>query len=250
MSLRLAQVVKLAADHRTCNIVMADTGQRFAAVQVCSSDLSSDHGSVALADVEPPPTEAVAGGIGQKPRNYIAVVGFLGVSPHDRPIVMGFLHPAHGQMVFVQGQEDRQVYRAPGGTYWTVAPNGDFEIFHPSGAMFRIGSNTVHEDLTPLSAGPWKLPERDPVPITTLNPGYSKIRLPNGAMTEHNDQAMTFDSNTIITLSIAGTPVVIVQDNSVTIDAAVTINGTLEVTDSITTPTLHGTADRALTDDD
>jgi hypothetical protein len=145
-------------------------------------------------------------------------------------------------MVFTEA--DRQVHRAPGGVYWTVAPNGDFELYHPSGAMFRIGTNTGHEDLTPVSAGPWKLPALAPVPITTANPGYQKVRLPNGAMTEHNDDVMTFDSNTSITLSISETPVLTVTAGNVT------ISGTLTVTESITTPTLHGTADNALHDDD
>jgi hypothetical protein len=94
----------------------------------------------------------------------VAMVGDRDGTPL-RPVVMGFLHCQGGQVNFTQ--DDRDIHRHPAsGAYFTFAPDGSMEMWHPSGAYIRIGAGG-HENLAPLVFDDnWVVPPYTGAPVS------------------------------------------------------------------------------------
>ena len=61
------------------------------------------------------------------------------------PIVIGFLHNRVSALRFSDG---RAIWRHDSDVYLSVGRDGETELYHPSGAMVRLGVSAAHEDLT------------------------------------------------------------------------------------------------------
>lgn len=188
-------VVAVHPERRTVDIVFTDTGMPVAEVTVAGS-VSSDGGSWNVPSVAKPQSLAGQASPPATGRTLIALVDSLG----GRPVVVGFTAPSGGQMGF--SQQDREVHRHSSGTYWTVAPDGSFEIFHPSGSVFRIGTGP-HEPLGAISAG-WVEGSGAPPPTVTLatpqftltvDPGGNVSLRANGTLGLSSAGTMTIESD-------------------------------------------------------
>ena len=101
----------------------------------------------------------------------VAIVDFIdGTSP----VVMGFLHARISALRFADG---RAVARHESDVYQTIDRDGEFELYHPSGAMIRLGEGEAHVDLTGLDHdGEWALAKNTGKTVKlTLQVGQSKI---------------------------------------------------------------------------
>lgn len=61
------------------------------------------------------------------------------------PVVTGFLPSRISQLRFADG---RTILRHDSDVYVSLGRDGEVELYHPSGAMIRIGEGEAHEDLT------------------------------------------------------------------------------------------------------
>lgn len=211
--MRLAQVVAVHTERRTVDLVYLDTGLRVAEAHILSSLVASDAGEWNVPSVPKPSNEAAAGGVAQtQGRQLVVAVDELA----GRPVVVGMLHPLGGQMVFTQ--PDRQVQRHSSGTYLTTAPDGSWELYHPSGSYFRIGTGP-HEQLAPISANQsWQEVTTAQAPTITLStPKFTLTVAPNGDVTMNSQGAIH-----------------VTASNGMTIAANVDITGNLTATGAIT----------------
>jgi hypothetical protein len=114
--------------------------------------------------------------------------GLVDIMDGGVPIVVGFLHSRVSQMRFADG---RAILRHDSDVYLSIGRDGETELHHPSGAMFRIGESAAHEDLTGDDC--------DKSWATTHNTGKAvKIALEVGA-------AKLVMNGTSIVLSVGGT---------------------------------------------
>lgn len=100
----------------------------------------------------------------------LAVVDFIG----GAPVVMGFIQNRISALCFADG---RAVHRHDSDVYQTIDRAGEFELYHPSGAMIRMGEGEAHVDLTGLDHdGQWVLAKNTGKTVKlTLQVGASKI---------------------------------------------------------------------------
>lgn len=186
MSLRIAQVVAVHPQYRTCELVFIDDGWRVADVPFAFDYVSSNSGRWSGSNVPRPPTELEAGGLHpeQDRRTVLAVVGFI----EDRPVVLGFTaHPLSQMAFYEETQQNREIWRHPSGTIVTVSKTGALEVQHTGGMFLRIAYDeegveaTQHEDLTPHCANEnWELPANDPPTVTLANGAFRMVIRPNG----------------------------------------------------------------------
>lgn len=176
MSLRLAQIVDVHPERRTVDICFLDNGFRLAEVRVMSEAAASDGGSWRVPSAPPPPSDMLAGGLVPSGRRLLAVVG----SVAGKAIVLGFLPPSGGAVTF--NQQDRDIHVHSSGAYWTIAPDGSVELWHPGGGYFRIGTG-AHEDLTPIAVNGWSFPEAEAPTVTVITQGNTIVATPGGPMT-------------------------------------------------------------------
>jgi len=175
--LRLANVVATHPGSVSVDLVMLDTSERIFGVQVLSDDMSSDSGSWSVPDVPLPASEASAGQPNVGGRTMLAVCAPLS----GRLVVMGFLKPPGGQIAFTEG--NRTIYRHASGGYATWAPDGSYEVYHPSGAYLRMGTGP-HEDLSSKSFAPWASPTGAAAPTITMQTEGAVLTIaPGGAVT-------------------------------------------------------------------
>lgn len=150
--LRLARVAAVHHDDHSVDLVMVDDGSRHAGAQVMSWSASSNSGTHDL----PTPSTPASGDKWALSENtdcdMIAVTAMIG----RRPLVLGFLYPQISQMLFTD--KNRRVSRHSSDVYSTIDGDGNMEVYHPSGAYFRIATDTAHEDLSGADVdGKWKI---------------------------------------------------------------------------------------------
>lgn len=92
------------------------------------------------------------------------------------PLVSGFLPARTAESRFADG---RMVFRHDSDCYISLGRDGEFEFYHPSGAMLRIGEQTAHENLTGQDVdGEWALTKNAGKDVSiTLSVGQSRIRI-------------------------------------------------------------------------
>jgi hypothetical protein len=208
--IRFAQVVKVNPATRRLDLVDMDSGAPIGGAVLLSHDGSTDGGTWNVPSVPTPANASQTARINPSGRTIIAAYE---LAAGGRAVVHGFAHFMGAQIVFTQ--QDRQISRhAASGAYTTTAPDGSFEVWHPSGSYFRIGTG-AHEPLAPLAAdGNWVTPPVAAEPTVTLStPHFSLVVPPGGAA------VMTFTS-----LKMVG---------PVEIDGTVLIKSTLEVDSTV-----------------
>jgi len=198
--LKMARVVGVHPESHSVDVVIMDDGRRHSGVKVLCEMAAGDFGSSGLAD----PTNTGFDAQNSGERDIYAAVAWMGYTP----VVLGFVPPSVSQMMFPE--KSRRIHRFPSDVYLSVDPDGNAELFHPSGAYVRIGTDSAHEDLS--------------------GKDYNKI----WAIKRNTDKAVHIhiaQAGGAATLNIA-------PDGSIAIHSAATLaidaaNGT-----SITTPTL------------
>lgn len=136
--LNLARVVDIHPESHAVDVVLMDDGRRISGVQVLAGSAGTNFGVADLAMPDAVGYEAK----NSKTRDIYAVLSWV----RDIPVVLGFLYPQVAQCLF--REKERMVYRHASDVYVTIDGNGNTEIYHPSGAYFRIGESGAHEDLT------------------------------------------------------------------------------------------------------
>ena len=136
--LTLARVVDVHPESNAVDVVVMEDGRRIPGVQVLSSTAGTNFG---FADLAVPDSKGYEAG-NSKTRDIYAVVSWV----RNIPVVLGFLFPQVAQVLFAE--KERMVYRHASDVYVTIDGKGNTEIYHPSGAYFRIGESGAHEDLT------------------------------------------------------------------------------------------------------
>jgi phage baseplate assembly protein gpV len=206
--IRFAQVVAVNPRTHRLDLVDVDTQQPIGGALFLSADGSTDGGSWNIPSVPKPSSAGSAGGINQTGRTIIAAYQW---GAAGRAVVLGFARASGSQLVFEQ--DDRTITRhAASGTYTTVAPDGSYEVWHPSGTFFRIGTGG-HEDLAPLAADQnWTVPDGAKEPTVTLSTPNASITIAPGG-----NATMTFASLKITS------PVEI--DGALTVKSTVTATG-------------------------
>lgn len=170
-----AQVVAVYPAVRRVDLVDMDTGRPYGNAIVLSDDCSTAGGSWNVPSVDRPSGTAAD----ETSLPAQGAVCAYALAAGGRPVVLGMCRVYGDQIVF--NQQDRQITRhAKSGAYWTTAPDGSMEMWHPSGSYFRIGTG-AHEDLAPLCAGKWVVPEGTAIPTITLaTPNFSAVINPDG----------------------------------------------------------------------
>ncbi len=206
---RYGIVTAVKPKSRTVDLVMTDNGERVYGVQVMSSSASSDTGSWDVPSMPKPDSEKDAATLPSSSRRMIAVCApFMG----GRHLVIGWAPPLGHQMAF--NEDDRAVHRHASGAYVTTAPDGSMEVYHPSGAMLRIGTG-AHQDLASVSAdGNWTEVTAAAEPTITLkNASCTVTILPN---------------NGGVTIAAPGSPLTVTYQTA-TFNGPLTLNGKLTV---------------------
>jgi len=138
----LAKVVGIHWESHTVDLVFTKTGRSMRNVRVQSSSASTNTGLNDLPKPDIPNGDPFVKGGNTGTRDIIATVQYF----DDLPIVTGFLHPVSSEMMF--SDQERMVYRHASDVYHTIDKDGNFEVYHPSGAYVRFGASPSHEDLT------------------------------------------------------------------------------------------------------
>lgn len=140
--LRLAKVVKVHPEAYAVDLVFTDTNSRANGIKVMGWNASTNTGRMSIPTPTPPaePYDIQD----TRERDAYAVVAFA----KSIPVVMGWLYPEGGQMTFEQ--PGREIDRHESDWYTSIDAEGNFEAYHPSGTMIRIGTAPEHEDLTGL----------------------------------------------------------------------------------------------------
>lgn len=140
--LRRGIVVGAHPEDHSVDVIMADTYQRIAGIQVLSHNGSGASGT---ADLWVP--DEMTGNdkwdmSKRSETDQIAVIDFSG----SMPFVIGFIYPQIGQMTFAD--MNRRVQRHSSDVYSTIDSAGNFELAWPNGSFFRLADTPDHEDLT------------------------------------------------------------------------------------------------------
>jgi hypothetical protein len=224
MSLRLARVVASHPEDVSVDLIMLDDFSRMVGVQVMCGSAATDAGHM-MPIAPDTPSDSQWDLHQETSRDVKAVVGMLG----RNPVVLGFLHQQITQMTFKDG---RSITRFPGDVYVSADLSGNYELYHPSGSFFRIGT-PGHEDLTGKDVdGLWKIARN-----TASNPTIT-LGLAVGGTTK---ATMTFDPTGKVTVQASGEVDVAAGGNvnvTATGNANITATGNAVVTAS--TITLNG----------
>lgn len=129
--LELARVIESHPESAAVDLFMLRDNRHLAGVPVLSGWAGNDFGATCLGEPQ------------NGDRVIFAVVGWMN---GDHPVVVGFLYPQVAQVLFED--KERAVWRHPSDVYVSIDADGNTELFHPSGAWFRIGEMPEHEDLT------------------------------------------------------------------------------------------------------
>ncbi len=136
--LTLARVVNIHPESHAVDLVIMEDGRRIPGVQVLSGSAGTNFGFSDLAVPDATGYDAK----NTKTRDIYAAVSWM----NTIPVVVGFIFPQVSQVLFAD--KERMVYRHASDVYVTIDGKGNTEIYHPSGAFFRIGESGAHDDLT------------------------------------------------------------------------------------------------------
>ncbi len=138
--IRQGIVVDTHPEDHSVDLVMLDDGSRMIGVQIMSPNGSTRSGATNMPHA---PQKKDKWDISKRTgQDQIALVAFM----RHNPVVIGYLFPQVSQMTFQD--KDRMVDRHASDVYTTLDKDGNYELYHPSGAMIRISENPEHEDLT------------------------------------------------------------------------------------------------------
>lgn len=214
-SLGIGFVTAVYPAGQSIDVLMSDDGSRFSNVQVMTFTGSSSTGEVDLPDPGLP-SDNSRWNFNAQPERYLrAVIGFC----RGAPVCLGFLFPQTGQMTF--DQKNRKISRHASDVYTTIDDSGNTELFHPSGAYIRIGTNPAHEDLTGQDVDQlWKISRN------TSQAVHIRVAGLNGT---------TFDiaPNGNVTIAVPQGTVSVTCPAGVSITAPVTITGNVEITGDV-----------------
>lgn len=143
MNGELAKVVAVHWESHTVDLVFITNGRPMRNVRVQSSSASTNTG---LSDIPKPDSSGDFSKAGiTKTRDILACVDYYG----GIPVVSGFLFPMDTQIAFAgAAHEERKIDRHASDVYETIDKDGNYELYHPSGAYIRLGTAPAHEDLT------------------------------------------------------------------------------------------------------
>ena len=114
------------------------------------------------------------------------------------PVVMGFLHNRVSAMRFADG---RAIWRHDSDVYLSVGRDGETELFHPSGAMIRIGESAAHEDLSGADFDrEWALARNTGKPVNiALEIGAAKVTMnATSIVVQFGTHSITLDAAGIV----------------------------------------------------
>lgn len=141
--LRKAIVVATHPEDNSVDLVMCDNGARMPGVPVLSASGDVRSGSSGLPEIEQTKGGDQWDVTGGRGKQMEAMVGFMG---RGNPVVVGFMVPQISQMTFED--KKRSFSRHQSDVYQTTDGEGNFEMYHPSGAYMRLAEKTEHEDLS------------------------------------------------------------------------------------------------------
>jgi phage baseplate assembly protein gpV len=228
--LRWGRVAAVHPEDYSLDLVMTDTGEQMAGVQVLTPHASTNSGYASLPNPATPPSGNKWDLTTATSRDVLAAVASFG--PYA--VVIGFRYPQICQMLFAD--LDRVVNRTPSDFYTTTDSSGNFEAYHPSGTYFRIGSSSAHEDLTGKDFdGQWAIAKNTGAAVhahlTVANAGAAVASIdidPSGSVTiSHNGNmsvttnGTTYVKSTSVTIDTPTTHVT----GAMTVDGALTFKG-------------------------
>lgn len=236
-SLRFARVVRLY--HDSADVVFVDDGFHAPRVPLLRGFMTSDAGT--FDQPEPTPVTDELRLNDSSGRVMMAVIGFV----KGYPVILGTLAPATCAMLF---EANRYVHRLPSDVVVTGDPDGNVEVFHPSGTYIRIGENPAHDDLTGKDLNKrFKLTRNTEraVGLTAViaNGGEERARLqvdPSGNVVLDHDGNLQVETRGNAAIDVTGAldadvgGAATVTAASLTINAPTTINGNLTVNGSTT----------------
>lgn len=218
--LRMARVMKVYPESRTADLLLLDgAGGPLLRVPI----LGASGGDTGAFDT--PPVEHSGDTTMSGPREMLAVVAPLNINAF---VIVGFLPPPKREGLFADG---RMVYRHQSDTYFTIDKDGNAELRHPSGTFIRLGT-PGSEDLSGKDKdGTWQIKRNTgaapTVTIGTAAGGASKSTItigPDGALSISTQGTVSMQSVGAMTLKAPG----------MTLDAPVTVTGTLSAAGGIT----------------
>src|ERR1700741_2691279 len=142
MALREGIVVGAHPEDHSVDVIMADTYQRIAGIQVLSPTANSSSGTADLGVPDALDGDAKWDMSKRSGLDTIACIDFSG----NMPVVVGFKFPPIGQMPFAD--KNRRLQRHSADVYSTVDSAGNCELAWPNGSFFLLAATPEHEDLT------------------------------------------------------------------------------------------------------
>lgn len=226
--LSLARVVDIHPESHAVDVVLMDDGRRVSGVQVLSSAAGGDYGFNDLAV----PSQTGYDAKNSKKRDIYGVVSWI----KDIPVVIGFLYPQVTQILFEE--KERMVYRHPSDVYVTIDSKGNTELYHPSGAYFRMGVSAAHEDLTGKDYDKvWKIAKNtgNKVNIHLQQAGgTASLNIdPSGNIDITHAGNLTTDTGGNLSAKVAGTADVEVSGDTTLTTPTFTINGNVVINGSL-----------------
>ena len=225
--LRWGRVAAVHPEDYSVDLVMTDTGEQLAGVQVLTPFGGTDCGYASLPNPATPPSGNKWDLTARTSRDVLAAVGSFG--PYA--VVIGFRYPQICQMTFAD--LNRVINRHPSDFYTTTDGAGNFEAYHPSGTYFRIGTSSAHDDLTGRDFdGKWAITKNTGAAVhahlTVASGGAAVASIdidPSGNVTVTHNGNMSVTTN--------GTTYV--KSSSVTIDTPTThVTGAMTVDGALT----------------
>lgn len=228
----LAKVVGIHWESHTVDLVFTKTGRPMRNVRVQSSSASTNTGLNDLAKPDLPSGDPFAKGGNTGTRDIIATVQYF----DDLPVVTGFLHPVASELMFKQ--ENRMIYRHASDVYHTIDKDGNFEIYHPSGAYVRFGGNPAHEDLTGKDFDKkWKIKRNTGKKVNIhieQAGGVASINIdPAGNIDVKNAGNTTLDTGGNLTAKVGGSATIDVTGNTTLTTPTFTVNGNVVINGSL-----------------
>lgn len=225
-SLRWGRVAAIHPEDYSVDLVMTDTGDQLAGVQVLSPSASTNSGQNNLPSVATPSSGNLWDLTETTSRDVLAGVAYFG----QYPIVLGFRFPQVCQMLFAE--LDRAINRHASDFYTSIDGQGNYEAYHPSGTYLRIGTSPDHEDLTGKDFdGQWKIAKNTAsaphVHLTVANAGAPVASIdidPSGNITLQNNGNLTATVTGNVVGDVTGT-VTLNAPAGTTVNGPLTVNG-------------------------
>lgn len=211
--LMVGRVMAVHQHDNSLDIQLIYDGSRLFGVPLLSQSMTTSSGFVDMHHPEGNAWDKV----GSKTRDVNVAVAHIG----GQFVAIGFFSPQVNQMLF--DRVNFKVDRHASDVYSTIDKDGNIELAHPSGTFVRIGTSPAHEDLTGKDFDKlWKI-DRNKTQDVWLSIAMAKRGVTKATVRIDPDGNISVVNAGTLNVATAGAATLTAP--SLTVNAAVSING-------------------------